>query len=298
MRVTNYDVDNLSFKNMLFEGNLIVLIATDNCTGARGFWTTNALNDENNIYRHNTVKVEALPDNYRESVVFPWYYNDVVGYALAPVTVQGNHETSEKIPDALIFEDNRFISNISHILLGEGYGITSGVRFYRNTLEKIVHICEPADTACNFGKEGNEKFFYPVRLGYWYWNTLKNRMVDTKLVGITEEEMHPTFYGGTGKMEVFYGKLKTFQFLDSGGSPLADKKITLTTENSGVVQTKRTDSEGKAEFELLSVRHHKIGNSRENGGIPGTPGENEYSRYTFSAAGYIDYTIDIDDIEP
>jgi hypothetical protein len=99
-------------------------------------------------------------------------------------------------------------------------------------------------------------------------------------------------------MEVFYGKLKTFQFLDGGGSPLADKDITLTTEDSGVVQTKRTDSEGKAEFELLSVRYYKIGNSREDGGIPGTPGENEYSQFTFSTAGYIDYTIDIDDIEP
>jgi hypothetical protein len=297
MRVTNYDVDTYSFKNMLFEGNLIVLKAIDGCTGASGFWTTNALNDENNVYRHNTVKVETLPDNYRENIVFPWYYNDVVGYVLAPVTIQGNHATSEEIPNALLFEDNRFISNINHILLGDSYGITSGVRFYRNTLEKIVHTCEPTDTACNFGKEGNEKFFAPVRLGFWYWNTLKNRIVDTKLIGITEEEATPTFYGGTGKMEIFYGKLKTFQFLDGGGSPLADKDITLTTEDSGIVQTKRTDAEGKAEFELLSTRYYKIGNSRENGGIAGTPGKDEYSQFTFSAAGYATYTLNINDSE-
>jgi hypothetical protein len=119
-------------------------------------------------------------------------------------------------------------------------------------------------------------------------------VIDSNLVGITEEEFEPSLYGGAGKMEVFYGKSITFQFLDGGGNPLANKDITLTTEDSGIVQTKRTDAAGKAEFELLSARYYKFGNSWRIGGIPGTPGKEEYSQYTFSAAGYEDCILTAD----
>jgi hypothetical protein len=270
MRVTNYDND--VFENMLFEGNIIVLKATDRCSLARGIWTTNGVQDRNILYRHNTVKVEAMPDNYQPNGTFPMYYNDDVNNAVAAVTVQGGAWVSEAIPDALVFEDNRLMSNVNHIVIGEGYGISSGVRFYRTTLEKIVH-------------DSDHGHFAPVRLGFWYWNTLKNRMIDTKLVGITEDEMTPDFYGGTGKMEVFYGERKTFQFFDRSGRPLADKTVTLTIDE-GVTQTGQTDAQGRAAFELLSVRHFKFGNSQENGGTTGTPDRTDYREYAFEAEGY------------
>jgi hypothetical protein len=267
MRVTNYDYS--VYENMLFEGNVIVLKATDHATMARGIWTTNGVQDKNIVYRHNTVKVEAMPGNFTGGT---YYYNDDVNNAIAAVTIQGKDWTSEEIPDALIFEDNRFLSNVNHIIIGEGYGITSGVRFYRTTLEKIDH--------------DNGHFFAPIRLGFWYWNTLENRMIDTKLVDITEEEMTPHFYGGTGKMEVFYGERKTFRFTDGNGRPVAGKTIRLTTTEGDYRQTEQTDAEGKAGFDLVSVRHFKYGNSLENGGIAGTPGRTDYQQYVFSADGY------------
>jgi hypothetical protein len=275
MRVTNYDSTN--FENMLFEGNVIVLKATNNCTMARGIWTTNGVNDRNILYRHNTVKVEALPDNYRPNTVYQDYYNDDVNNAIAAISVQGNGWDSEEIPDALVFEDNRLISNINHIIIGEGYGISSGVRFYRTTFEKILHD--------NPG--GNEKFFAPLRLGFWYWNTLKNRMVDMALhSSISEEEMKPRFYGGAGKMDVFYGKSITFQFRDGDGLLIAHKNITLVTEDSGITQTRQTDAGGRASFDILSTRYFKYGNSLEHGGKAGEPDQSEYGQYIFSAEGY------------
>ncbi|MDR1645777.1 MAG: carboxypeptidase-like regulatory domain-containing protein, partial [Tannerellaceae bacterium] len=279
MRVTNYD--NSVYENMLFEGNVIVLKATDHATMARGIWTTNGIQDRNILYRHNTVKVEAMPGNFTTDV--PWngdiYYNGDVNNAIAAVTIQGNGWTSEEIPGALVFEDNRFMSNVNHIIIGEGYGISSGVRFYRTTLEKIDH--------------DNDHFFAPVRIGFWYWNTLENCMIDTKLVGITEDEMTPAFYGGTGKMEMRYGESKTLTIIDGNGQPLANKQITLTTPDDAYTQTLRTDKSGRLTFDLLTVRHFKYGNSQENGGIAGTPQRTDYRRYIFSADGYRPLTVSL-----
>jgi hypothetical protein len=258
---------------MLFEGNFIVLKATDNCTMARGIWTVNAVQDRNIVYRHNTVKVEAMPGNYLDD--YNDFYNGNVDSALTAVTVQGGSWVSDEIPDALIFEDNRLITNVNHITIGEGYGISNGVRFYRTTLEKIDHDIV-------------EKFYAPVRLGFWYWNTFKNRIIDSTLIGVTEEEMMPYFYGGAGKMEVFYGERKTFQFFDKNGSPLAYKAVTLTSE--GGTQTEQTDAEGKASFDIFSARHFKFG----DGEFPGIPGRTDYQgdTLTFSADGYYSYTLD------
>ncbi|MDR0452086.1 MAG: hypothetical protein LBH15_03505, partial [Treponema sp.] len=185
--------------------------------------------------------------------------------------------TSEAIPSALIFEDNRLLSNVNHVVIGEGYGISSGVRFYRTTLEKINH--------------DNDHFFAPVRIGFWYWNTLENRMIDTRLVGITEEEMTPAFFGGTGKMEMFYGERKTYRFTNGDGKPVANTSVRLATAEDGYSQTRQTDADGRAAFDILSVRHFKFGNSLEHGGVAGTPGRTDYRQYIFSADGYRSYSI-------
>jgi hypothetical protein len=98
--------------------------------------------------------------------------------------------------------------------------------------------------------------------------------------------MTPHLYGGTGKMEVFYGERKTFRFTDGDGRPLANKTISLSTAEDDYQQTEQTDAEGKADFDLVSVRHFKYGNSLENGGVTGTPERTDYQEYVFSADGY------------
>jgi hypothetical protein len=105
-------------------------------------------------------------------------------------------------------------------------------------------------------------------------------------VGISEEEMTPHFYGGTGKMEMFYGERKTFRFTDGDGLPLANKTIKLATVEGDYQHTQETDAEGRAGFDLVSVRYFKYGNSLENGGVAGTPERTGYEEYVFSADGY------------
>jgi hypothetical protein len=101
--------------------------------------------------------------------------------------------------------------------------------------------------------------------------------------------MTPDFYGGVGKMEVFYGEKKTFQFFDRSSRPLAGKTVTLTTD--GITQQQQTDAGGRASFDIFSTRHFKLGDSLENGGTTGTPERTDYREYAFSGSGYYSYRI-------
>jgi hypothetical protein len=105
--------------------------------------------------------------------------------------------------------------------------------------------------------------------------------------------MIPDFYGGTGKMEVFYGEKKSFQFFDGSSRPLAGKTVTLNAGADGITQRQQTDAQGIAAFDILSVRHFKFGNSQENDGVTGTPERTDYrdGEYTFSAEGYHSHIV-------
>jgi hypothetical protein len=103
--------------------------------------------------------------------------------------------------------------------------------------------------------------------------------------------MFPSFYGGTGKMEAYYGERKAFRFTDKDNRPIANKVVTLTMPQGGIVQKEITNSDGVAFFDLLSSRHFQFGNSLENGGVKGTPERVDYQSYIFSASGLNSYTL-------
>ncbi|MDR3142503.1 MAG: hypothetical protein LBU37_12390 [Tannerellaceae bacterium] len=305
MRVTAYEC-----KDMLFEDNVIVLKAEDECTMARGIWTFNAAGNKNIVYRRNTVKVEAMPGNLKNpdrGVQFPgddphaYYQGDPDGdtfgdanYAISAVTFSERAENNpENDPDRypraepIIFEDNHFIGNVNLVTIGEGYGICNSVWMYRTKLEKIEHDSE---------------FFRPVRIGFWYWDTDNNRMIDSEWVGVVADEITPFFYGGTGKMEMRYGESKTLAFKDRNGSPLASREIALTmTPQDGHTQTLRTDGSGTATFDLLTVRHYKWGNSVNpdtgNEAIKGAVLRTDYQQYVFTLAGYRPLTLSLAQLE-
>jgi hypothetical protein len=292
MRVTNYD--GIPLENMLFEDNVIVLKPEDGCVQARGIWTSNHPNDKNFVYRRNTVKVEAMPGNLKNPQEGPIlvdtdkltpYYNGEVNYALTAVTFSGGSTVDEEgraFEDPIIFEDNRLIGNVNLVVIGEGYGICNSVWMYRTKLEKIEHDSE---------------FFRPVRIGFWFWNTQNNRMVDTECTGFDRYELKPFFFGGTGKMEMRYGESKTLTLKDSRGTPLANKRITLTaTPDDGYTQTLQTDGNGRLTFDLLTVRHYIYGNSQDREttkieGVKGVPSQTDYQQYIFSADGYKAYPV-------
>jgi hypothetical protein len=281
MRVTDGNV-----KNLLYEDNVIVLKPEEGCTLARGIWGFNGVNNKNIVYRRNTVKVEAMPGNLknpedganvREDSPWP-YYNGDVNNAITAVSFSERAENIEGLPlaDPIIFEDNHLIGNVNLVTIGEGYGICNSVWMYRTKMEKIEHDSE---------------FFRPVRLGFWYWDTFNNRLVDTEWSGISEQERIPFFFGGSGKMEIRYGNSKTLTVKDSKGNPLANKRITLTTPDDDYTQTLQTDGSGKLSFDLLTVRYFKYGNSQQEGGANYYLTHTDYQQYTVSVAGYNPYAI-------
>jgi hypothetical protein len=278
-----------NMKNLLYEDNVIVLKPEDGCTQARGIWGFNAVNNENIVYRRNTVKVEAMPGNLKNpekgvaaSDSNPVaYYNDDVNCALTAVTFS---ERAENFPEGspvaspVIFEDNHLIGNVNLVVIGEGYGICNSVWMYRTRLEKIEHDSE---------------FFRPVRLGFWYWDSRNNRMVDTECAGFDESEMTPYFYGSSGKTEIHYGESKTLVLKNSSGTPIANRRFTLSTPDDDYTQTLQTDGNGRVAFDLLTVRHFKFGNSQENGSVAGVPSRTDYQQYIFNIEGYKQHTVSL-----
>jgi hypothetical protein len=284
MRITDGNVHDLYYEN-----NTVVLKAEDGCVQARGIWSFNSVNNKNIVYRRNTIKVEAMPGNLKnpemgvsaENINPKAYYNGEVNYALAAVTFSERAENPAEgapIPDPIIFEDNHLIGNVNLVAIGEGYGICNSVWMYRTKLEKIEHDSE---------------FFRPVRLGFWYWDTWNNRMIDSECIGFDEAEITPFFFGGDGKMDIHYGESKTLAFKNRNGTPLGNRNITLTAPDDDYSQTLRTDANGRVSFDLLTVRHFKHGNSQEPGGVAGDPTQVDYLRYVFSTYGYRPYSISI-----
>jgi hypothetical protein len=120
-------------------------------------------------------------------------------------------------------------------------------------------------------------------------------MIDTKLIGTTEAEFVPHFYGGTGKMEMSYGFSTRQQFVNQFNKPLANQTITVQIANNDS-QEITTDANGYASFEVLTVKHYKTGNSQEHGGIVGTPERIDYETYTFNLVGHQSTTLETDEI--
>ncbi len=269
LRTTNYD--GSAYRNMLYEENVIVLKAEDGCTQARGIWTTNGTNDKQLVYRRNTVKVEAMPGNV-QNTQSP-YYNGDVNNAVTCITFSGadlpHPDLATTVPDPIYFEDNRIIGNVNLITIGEGYGITSSVWMYRTSLEKITH---------------DSDYFRPVRLGFWYWNTYNNRLIDTKIEGFSSDALTPYFYGGDGYMEISYGQAHELT-LTASGQLLRNTAVTVSMD--GVRSFKEvSDGNGKLRFDLLTIQHVRYQTAMQN----------IYRQYTFTVAGYAPRTFSVNQV--
>lgn len=273
VRTTNYG-EGVKYDNMLYEDNVITLKAEDGCTMARGIWTTNGVDDTRLVYRRNTVKVEAMSGNLKNTTNS--YYNGDVNNAICAVTFSGaalpHPSENPKIPDPIIFEDNHLIGNVNLLVIGEGYGITSSVWMYRTKLEKIEHDSE---------------HFRPVRLGFWYWNTFNNRMIDTETKGIAPNEMTPYYFGNKeGYMEISYGESREVTFT-SGSQPLRYSRINISVD--GVQNfSGTTDSNGKLRLDLLTVQHLSDRGNVSN---------KNYQQYTFTVNGHTPRTVSVSQLK-
>lgn len=255
-RVTHYDSE-ARYKNSAYEDNVIVLKPWNGCTVARGIWHATGAGSENIAYRRNTVKVEAIGDDINLA-----HFDTTV----TAVDINGtNLEPDAPLINPAIFEDNTLIGNVNLITFGSSYGIGSNSHFYRTRLEKIDH---------------HDTYFRPIRLGYWYWNTFGNKMIDTIAPGMDLTQT-PHFLGSTGLMEVSIGNTYALQFVDQHGSGIAGKTIDAAVDEAYRLAL-NTDAQGNAAAELLTVFHQK------NAGVTS---RTLYETCTFSLEGYEPATV-------
>jgi hypothetical protein len=254
-----YGGETERYENALYEDNTIILKAWEGCDPARGIWTATGEYNKGAIYRRNTVKVEAISDKIN-------FTN--VNISLTCVDINGDDlPLSDPLPPPIIFEDNRLIGNVNLITFGSSYGIGGSAHFYRTKMEKINHT---------------DAYFAPVRLGYWYWNTRDNYLIDAIPGEGVDLEKAPVFHGSSGFMEVFYGQTKKLYVTDRcDGIPLCNTAITIKTDGRQPIAT-RTDNDGYVTFEMITVRHLKADN---------VISRTDYAAYTFTLAGHPDCTV-------
>ena len=258
VRFTLYNNDTATYENILYENNTISLKAWEGCNLARGIWTATGPQSKDIIYRHNTVKVEAISDKID--------FSDVSA-VITCVDVDGsNPDLGSPLPPPVLFEDNTFIGNVNLILNGCGYGIGENTHFYRTKMEKINTFAD---------------HFAPVRLGYWYYNSRENYIIDaTPGVGVNLDQA-PFVNGSSGYLELYYGNTKKLLITNCRGDVLRNTNITITSTGISPIVTK-TDNAGYITFEMLTVHHLK-----DNSAVSRT----DYTPYTFAATGYSNYVI-------
>jgi hypothetical protein len=276
MRVTNYGEDTF-YDDRLFEDNVIVLKAEDGCTQARGIWTSNNLRDSRIVYRRNTVKVEAMAGNaVGQSADGNGFYGNDVNNAVTAVSVCDDEwerpaDGSEGVPGDIVFEENRFVGNVNLVVLGEGYGIGSSVRMVGCIFEKIGH---------------DSDWFRPVRLGFWYWNTFNNRLVDCRTVNFDVGEMAPHFFGDRdGVMEVSYGVVQSVKVVGNGVA-MGNTVVTVVADGGYPVRLV-TDAGGRLVFDRLTVRHLCF---------KGAESVSDYGTFVFTVAGFRPCIINVGEL--
>jgi hypothetical protein len=261
LRYTLYDTTN--YYNSVYEDNTIIVKAWAGCTVARGIWTGTGRENNGSYYRRNIVKTELL--SY-DSINF-----DMVELAISAVEINGNLlDFDSPLPVPAIFEDNTLIGNVNLIAFGAAYGVGSNSHFYRTKLEKINH---------------HDNYFYPVRLGYFPFNTFNNKMIDNELgEGVIIDP--PKFHhlgASAGYMEIDYGVSHELVVIDScTNKPLKNTNISIALNDRERILTAKTDNEGILKFDLLTVR-----NTSRNS----IPSRTEYVLYTFEIDSFLPYSI-------
>ncbi|MDR2410675.1 MAG: T9SS type A sorting domain-containing protein [Bacteroidales bacterium] len=253
-----------TYKNSVYEDNVVITKAWAGCSVARGIWTATGKENEGIYYRRNIVKMELL--SY-DSINF-----DMVELSLGAVEINGdNIEIDGQLPVPAIFEDNTLIGNVNLIVFGSGYGSAgSNGHFYRTKLEKLNH---------------HDSYFDPVRIGYCPFNAHNNKLIDTELgAGVSIDP--PKFHHLSclkGYLEISYGISHEITVIDSfDNQPLKNTDIKINLNEGERTWTAKTDYEGKLKFDLLTVQH-----TNKNG----VSARTEYTLYGFQIDTFPPYNI-------
>jgi hypothetical protein len=255
----------------LYLDNTVILKLDEGCGSARGIWVTSGINENNNfVFRNNTIKVESLSENLD-------YANLDSSYSCVDLNGDGHKidlpETEHRAHSPILFEGNTLIGNVHLITFGSGYGVGSNGWFYDTTFEKIETVSQ---------------HFEPIRVGFWYYHSLGNKIINWREGPGVNLADSVVLFGSSGHMEVSFGVKPSVPFKDTAGSPIADRSIHIDVAGDAAYALDvDTDAAGMADFELISTIHDK------NNLIPT---RKDYGPVTFTLAGYLPKTMSFDEL--
>jgi hypothetical protein len=253
--------------NNLFVNNVVVVKAWADRCFMSGISTPSSKYSTNLVIRKNIVKAQTMFDYIDEREL---------GYSVACIDTNGGGE--EALPEVL-FEDNRFITNVHHINIGENRGLGRNLSFYRNTFEKINQ---------------NDRHFAPVRLGYWILSTFDNKLIDSITgpgVDLSLPPKNNTYYNDV-YLNLDVGVSSNRAYVDATtGAMLANRAIAYRLDG-GDQGTFVTDGRGEAYREWITTK-----NSFKPGDPVRTMPQTHNRTVTFTTAGYEPLTMNIANIQ-
>ncbi|MCL1914090.1 MAG: hypothetical protein FWG10_09500 [Eubacteriaceae bacterium] len=267
LRLFQYDGDpNVRTDNILIKNNVIICKAWPKASYIRALMISDSLYTDNLRIEDNIIKVEALTEDLNfKNVDYSYTCVDFSGSA-------GKLDT-----DPVVFTGNHFISNVSFLTSGSGYGVGRNGWFYDNTFTKI---------------NTNDTGYEPLRIGYWYYDSYGFKIMDSVLDGV-DFTWPPTI--GTNNTEPYLsidiGVTSKRAYVDAKtGTPLANRLITWVTD-SGETGEFTTGADGIADLEWFTTRNFHT---------PGNPAKEmtqvQNMKVTFSTEGYDDVTKPLYDL--
>ncbi|MDR2713144.1 MAG: dockerin type I domain-containing protein, partial [Clostridiales bacterium] len=268
-----------SWDNNVFADNVVVAKAWPGAANVRALWVSQNRYAKGNRVENNIVKVEAMSDDISSQESISCFtcidVNSMDEILYDPANIDKFVPTSE-----VLFTDNHFITNMSFLVLGTGYATGANIYLYRNKFEKISSF---------------ESHYIPLRLGWWYYSTLNNKIIDSIEGPGVDLSLPPRKNTNNDDchLALDIGISSQRAYLDAAtGLPLADRTISWQLDG-GESGTFSTDGKGEAYREWITTKNEYK---------PGDPESQEISRIQnttviFTAAGYEPVTKNISELQ-
>ena len=230
-----------SWDNNLFADNVVVAKAWPGAANVRALWVSQNQYAKGNRLENNIVKVEAMSDDISSQESISCFtcidVNSMDEILYDPANIADFAPTSE-----VLFTDNRFITNMSFLVLGTGYATGANAFLYRNKFEKISSF---------------ESHYIPLRLGWWYYSALNNKIIDSIEGPGVDLGLPPlkNTDNATCHLALDIGISSRRAYLDAAtGLPLAGRTVFWQLDG-GESGTFTTDGKGEADREWITTKN-------------------------------------------
>ncbi|MCB4756109.1 MAG: hypothetical protein LHV69_03600 [Elusimicrobia bacterium] len=216
IRLTQYGGSFVPYENNIYTGNVLLIKGRNGTSTMRGVQFFSDPYVKNLVFSDNVVKVMV---------------DDAQTSNAACVVAQG---LPDRVPLQLpiLYQNNRFISNICNIRFMDDYGGGGNHDF----------------KGCTLVREGNDSRYRTLINGFWYWDSYNNDFIDTTVEGGASLGNYE--FIGTGRRDFSVGHSLYVRAQNPQGQPLANQTIEVH-DFTGMPFTGRTNADGVAKLELM-----------------------------------------------